>query len=97
MYIHFFRFKILLLNRFALQAQRLYQTYTTHSGYCFRLKYDILGFAHAEGAIFHDFHHAVNRGNFGSPLMDWLFGTMDSFIVNGGFEGYVKGGRKPKQ
>jgi hypothetical protein len=31
-----------------------------------------------------------NCGNFGSFTCDWLFGTMDSYIVSGGVDAYVK-------
>ena len=35
-----------------------------------------------------DFHHTRNSGNFGSPMHDWLFGTMDLYLSIGGEEGY---------
>jgi len=40
-----------------------------------------------------DYHHTVNRGNFGEFYLDALFGTMDGYIDGGGFNGYVKKGK----
>ena len=37
----------------------------------------------------HDYHHTGNRGNFGAPYLDWLHGTMDSWLAEGGIEGYI--------
>ena len=60
-----------------------------HSGYCFRGTYaDLLGLANASSSAHHDFHHTRNSGNFGSPMHDWLFGTMDLYLSIGGEEGY---------
>ena len=42
---------------------------------------------------FHDYHHTVNRGNFSTPITDWIHGTMDGYIVAGGLESYLKKGR----
>jgi len=61
---------------------RLVSTYQAHSGFCFR-------FLDAEGTIFHDHHHTSNRGNFGAPYIDWLFGTMDHYVKGGGVQGYL--------
>jgi sterol desaturase/sphingolipid hydroxylase (fatty acid hydroxylase superfamily) len=61
-----------------------------HSGYCFRgTALDLIGLAGASSAAHHDFHHTSNSGNFGSPLNDWLFGTMDAYLAIGGEEGYM--------
>jgi len=63
----------------------------THSGYCFKGTWLYsYGLTFADQAAFHDHHHTVNRGNFGSPLTDWLFGTMDSWIEGGRVDGYIK-------
>jgi sterol desaturase/sphingolipid hydroxylase (fatty acid hydroxylase superfamily) len=64
------------------------EAYVTHSGYAIDLPYDFAGFGFPDGAVFHDFHHSFNRGNFASPLMDWMFGTMDAFLALGGADGY---------
>ena len=70
-------------------ALRLQQTYEGHSGYCFEgTILDMIGLAHPHDAIHHDFHHTVNRGNFGFELMDWICGTQDHFMAAGGYEGY---------
>ncbi len=49
----------------------------------------MIGLAHPDGAAHHDFHHAVNTGNFGTEWMDWLFGTQDHFVAGGMHEGYI--------
>jgi len=68
---------------------RLWATYEAHSGYVFDgLWIQKLGIV--SGSCFHDHHHTVNLGNFGSMYMDWLFGTMDHWVRDGGHEGYVK-------
>jgi len=38
----------------------------------------------------HDFHHTHNQGNFASPFMDWIFGTMDHYQNISGIDGYVQ-------
>ena len=59
-------------------AVRLEQTYEAHSGVAFvGTALHRLGFTNASAAVFHDFHHTENRGNFGAPWTDWIFGTMD--------------------
>ncbi len=68
---------------------RLQQTYETHSGYYFRYTLlDYLGLSHAVGSAHHDWHHADNRGCYGSELLDWVFGTMDSYVEKGGYHRY---------
>lgn len=71
---------------------RLQQTYEVHSGYAFTGSLANLGVSHAAAACYHDYHHTANRGNFGSPYMDWLFGTMDPWLAAGGMEGYLARG-----
>lgn len=69
---------------------RLRQTYEVHSGYCFQNSwYSATGLAYPEETAHHDCHHSVNKGNFGSELTDWMFGTMDSFVDVGLTSGYV--------
>eukprot|EP01064_Diplonema_japonicum_P027548 TRINITY_DN3_c0_g1_i6.p1 TRINITY_DN3_c0_g1~~TRINITY_DN3_c0_g1_i6.p1 ORF type:complete len:343 (+),score=94.42 TRINITY_DN3_c0_g1_i6:89-1030(+) len=70
--------------------ERLEQSYQVHSGYAFvgTLPHK-LGLTHASGAAFHDFHHTINSGNFSEPWIDWLFGTMDPWLVQGSEEGYL--------
>ncbi len=76
---------------------RLEQTYMAHSGYCFKNTIlDSIGLAHAENAAFHDYHHSSNCGNFGSFLTDYLFGTCDFYIKDGGYEGYCQKSTKEK-
>jgi sterol desaturase/sphingolipid hydroxylase (fatty acid hydroxylase superfamily) len=72
----------------------LKQTYFAHSGYCFENSWlDWLGISSACDVIFHDYHHSENLGNYGTYLLDWAFGTMDSFVNTGSFEGYLKRNR----
>ena len=83
---------------------RLVQTYEAHSGYCWHglggtvqlpggaelnVLSDVLGLTQPEATAFHDFHHTRNRGCFGWTLLDYLCGTMDTWLVEGGFEGYL--------
>ena len=77
---------------------RLYQTYCAHGGLAQQgTVVDALGFGHVESACFHDHHHTANKGNFGSCVTDWLFGTMDSYVEGGMHEGYlIKMGVKKK-
>jgi sterol desaturase/sphingolipid hydroxylase (fatty acid hydroxylase superfamily) len=42
-----------------------------------------------EAAAFHDYHHTVNKGNFGYLITDWLFGTMDDYVQMGMADGYL--------
>jgi methylsterol monooxygenase len=70
-------------------SQRLLNTYEAHSGYDLSTTWlGKVGLANSHGAAFHDYHHTVNRGNFGSPLTDWFGGTMDGWITMGGQDGY---------
>lgn len=76
---------------------RLQQTYEAHSGYCWEGSwYDKLGLAHSDSAVFHDHHHTVNKGNFGTTYVDYLFGTMDFYLDAGGYEGYLAKGEEYK-
>lgn len=79
------------LTLFWIQC-RLYQTYETHSGYCFYGTWlHKIGLTYAEGAAYHDFHHTGNRGNFGGPeYLDYFFGTLDAWHELGGCEGYIR-------
>jgi len=70
-------------------TMRLYQTYCAHGGMVFSGTWlELIGFDHAESAAFHDHHHSVNQGNYGSVLTDWLFGSLDEWIKGGYVEGY---------
>jgi len=72
-------------------ACRLSFTYEAHSGYCFYGTFlHKLGLTYSNGAAYHDFHHTKNQGNFGSSLMDYLFGTMDAWVEAGECEGYIE-------
>ena len=64
-------------------AWRLSATYESHSGYCFRGSWPqrYLGLTNGSNAEFHDFHHTDNRGNYGSEMLDYLFGTMDNWLL----------------
>ena len=69
MYLFCYMF-VALLYGYSWQAARLQQTYEAHSGYCFEgTVWDYLGLSHASDAAHHDYHHSVNRGNFGSSWM----------------------------
>lgn len=62
---------------------RLLETYESHSGYCFRDTWLArwFGMLNAERTEFHDFHHTVNMGNYGTNVfMDYLFGTMTPYL-----------------
>ena len=66
-----------------------------HSGYCFRHTWlNWIGIFNASSTANHDFHHTHNSGNFGSPWLDWLFGTMDKYMSIGGEAGYVEMARR---
>ena len=56
---------------------RLLQTYETHSGIAIELPAPLswMGLTDPEGTRWHDDHHAINTGNYGSPFLDHLFGT----------------------
>jgi sterol desaturase/sphingolipid hydroxylase (fatty acid hydroxylase superfamily) len=57
---------------------RLIATYERHSGYCFAsTTFGKLGLLHGQGALFHDYHHTNNNGNFGSglDLFDYIAGS----------------------
>ena len=71
---------------------RLKQSYEFHSGYCFAgtFVHDYLMLVSGESAAFHHHHHATNQGNFAVPYVDYLFGTMDHWMSNGGLDGYIK-------
>jgi len=71
---------------------RLWQTFETHSGYCFAGSLlDWAGLAHSRGAAHHDFHHSSNVGNFGEgEYMDYLFGTLSAYVKVGMMDGYRK-------
>lgn len=72
-------------------AERLRNTYEGHSGYAFRHPLlNALGVVDWKGAADHDFHHTGNCGNFSPAWCDWLFGTMDAYVAQGGAEGYVR-------
>mmetsp|Transcript_5880 Transcript_5880/g.7632 ORF Transcript_5880/g.7632 Transcript_5880/m.7632 type:complete len:193 (-) Transcript_5880:238-816(-) len=69
---------------------RMTQTYEVHSGY--HLDNSLIGrLGLTCGGAFHDYHHSTNRGNFGADVVcDWLFGTMDHWVRDGGVTGYCK-------
>ena len=76
---------------------RLRQTYEAHSGYCFHgTLLDRLGFLCCDAAVFHDHHHTVNKGNFGSTYVDYIFGTSDYYFAAGGYESYVRKGKETR-
>jgi sterol desaturase/sphingolipid hydroxylase (fatty acid hydroxylase superfamily) len=77
---------------------RLEQTYESHSGVCFLGSFlHKLGLTNSNKTADHDFHHTCNRGNFGAYYMDYMFGTMDVYISEGGAPGYCKKNfREPK-
>ena len=59
---------------------RLWETYEAHSGYCFEDTWlSRIGLLHAHRARWHDFHHTVNKGNYGSKFFDRLFGSMKAY------------------
>lgn len=60
---------------------RTIQGCCAHSGYDFGFEHgNLLPFA--IGADHHDFHHALNSGNYGSLFMFWdaLFGTQKDYV-----------------
>jgi len=69
---------------------RLTQVYESHSGYCFHGTWlHGIGLTHADATAYHDFHHVKNSGNFGTPYLDYFFGTMEAWKQVGGADGYV--------
>ncbi|CAK9001846.1 Protein IMPACT (Imprinted and ancient gene protein homolog) [Durusdinium trenchii] len=70
---------------------RLTETYETHSGYYFGDTFlGKLGLLHGESSSFHHAHHLENRGNFASWHVDALFGTMDAWLADGDYDGYLE-------
>ena len=66
---------------FVWMVSRLQQTYESHSGYCFEgTRLASIGFLNSDGTKHHDFHHSVNRGNYGGALEDWMGGTLAPWI-----------------
>ncbi|EGD82670.1 GTP binding protein 4 [Salpingoeca rosetta] len=63
---------------------RLWRTYEDHSGYDFHNTFlGRLGLSHGYSAIYHDFHHSHNLGNFGGPanaFWDHIGGTQDAYL-----------------
>jgi len=76
-------------------SMRLHNTYDGHSGYCFSGTWlSKVGLLSAASG-YHDYHHTYSfRGNFGHPVLDYLFGTMDYWLQGGGDKGYVQSQRK---
>lgn len=76
-------------------VMRLHNTYDGHSGYCFSETWlGRIGLLSAASA-YHDYHHTFSfRGNFGHPLLDYLCGTMDFWLKDGGRKGYLELQRK---
>jgi sterol desaturase/sphingolipid hydroxylase (fatty acid hydroxylase superfamily) len=72
-------------------SMRLFQTYCAHGGLVLHnTLLEDFGFGHVESACFHDHHHTVNKGNYGSMVTDWMFGTLDDYIVIGYAQGYAR-------
>lgn len=63
---------------------RLWETYETHSGYCFADSWlGKVGLMHGHRARFHDFHHTHNVSNYGAGIfMDALLNTMDPYLIH---------------
>ena len=60
---------------------RVWESDETHSGYDFSSSFlGRIGLLYGHEAKVHDWHHVANDGNFGSYPMDYMFGTMDSFV-----------------
>lgn len=75
---------------FVWLSWRLYQTYEAHSGYCFYgTILHKMGMTYSNAAAYHDHHHTHNQGNFGAEWLDWTFGTMDVWVRDGEYEGYI--------
>ena len=55
---------------------RLWETYEGHSGYSFYGTWlHKIGLTFADTALYHDYHHTRNIGNFGGHIHDYLFNT----------------------
>jgi sterol desaturase/sphingolipid hydroxylase (fatty acid hydroxylase superfamily) len=86
---------------------RLIQVYEAHSGYYFgsvdvargyKLNVSLFLGGYPHGAALHDFHHTRNIGGFGWDFLDYIFGTMDVWVAEGGLDGYLQaGGNKRNQ
>ena len=65
-------------------ALRMFETYESHSGYCFSTSRCsvIFGLLNGVRAKHHAFHHIANKGNYGGPLMDYFFGTMGAYFLH---------------
>jgi hypothetical protein len=63
---------------------RLWETYETHSGYCFADSWlGKMGLMHGHRARFHDFHHTHNVSNYGAGIfMDAMLNTMDAYLIH---------------
>jgi len=71
------------------------QSYEGHCGYSFHgTPLHFIGLMQSDAALYHDFHHAVVDGNFGSTWTDYLYGTMAGWAELKGPSEYVKFGRK---
>lgn len=67
------------------------ETVESHSGYYFGDTYLAkIGLTNSEISAQHWWHHRANAGNFGNWHVDWLFGTMDSFVAAGDVQGLTK-------
>lgn len=66
---------------FVYLAWRLWRTYEVHSGFDLHGTWlGRIGLFNGYGALYHDFHHTSNRGNYGGPgnaVWDILCGTQD--------------------
>lgn len=73
---------------------RLFNTYDGHSGYSFNGTF-VQRIGLMQCTAYHDYHHSYSfRGNFGHPLLDYLFGTMDFWVADGGSAGYFENQKK---
>ncbi len=64
-------------------AWRMWEATEIHSGYCFEgTLLSQLGLLCSEASLFHNDHHAVNSGNYGTHWLrlDGIFGTCDVFF-----------------
>merc|ERR1719474_651128 len=61
---------------------RLCATYEGHSGYsfCGSFLHKHFGLTFGDTALYHDYHHSRNRGNYGGHIQDWLFGTNSGYL-----------------
>ena len=70
-------------------AWRLQETYESHSGYAFYGTFlHKIGLTNADSALFHDFHHSKNIGNYSGIQCDALFGTDNGW--NEWYKNWVK-------